>query len=738
MKKKLYLLLLFPLFTGSYCFAQNRPATDSTTMTRQLKEVMVSTRRAKKMKKDTVSVGLKLQQPIIQVPQNIISVSAQMIQQQGALQLKDVARNASGVYFGFNSTAFDNSAAIQIRGFSGYTTLNGMPRHQNFGAVLDDPAMFESVEFVKGPAGFINSVGEASGIININTKTPSQKLMNFEVTGGSYSLGRFAFDVGSEVKEHGFSYRLNAAYQHQNSYLDELRTDKYVLAPVVQYNFSPKTYIIAEYDYLRGESRNGSDITKIRSEAETLKDNIHSNYSAANGLPLTYYQTQTARLLGVHKFDDNWQLTSQSQYTSAPLSAWTTLSSETYTGVEFSDNSGVTNRLSYNSKAAGQTFTTQLFLNGKFKTGSIRHTLLTGGDFTFSRDSLVNNFGMYTFPFYQERLNYGVNRDSIAVLDPAFRSRFDNHTKYESVYAYDNIQLVKQLLLTVGARYTWYENKVTQNLSPKIPLRNNNFHQNAWSPRAALTFLVDSATSVYFLYDQSFVPQSGLKAGSTINPDTQKPVGDPVDPQRNNDLELGIKHNWFGSRLLTTINGFHTVKRNVLIDDIKNASLGFKRQIGSYTSNGIEVDVLGNITSSLSVSVNYTYVNARITKDTIGSPLVGFKLPGTPQQIINTWVQYIVPIQRTNSLSLSLGQMTLVKRATYARDVNLADFTKFDAGVTYNAPRYYIRLIGDNLLNKRYIASGDIGDGYPIPDVRNYYFIEGQPINFRISVGFRL
>jgi iron complex outermembrane receptor protein len=739
MKKNFYLLCILYLgYSANLLAQQGDNRKDTINKTQQLNEVTINGQKDKRVKKDTLSNALKLRQPLIQIPQNIISISSALIQQQGALQLKDVARNASGIYFGYNSTPFDNSAAIQIRGFSSYTTINGMPRHSSYGAILDDQSLFESIEFIKGPAGFINSVGEASGTININTKTPTRKLFNIEMTGGSFSLGRFTLDIGSDLKDKGWSYRFNAAYQHQNSYLDKLRTDKYVVAPVVQYNFSPNTYILAEYDFIRGESRNGSDITKIRSEADALHDNIHANYSAAVGIPLTYYQTQTARLLAVHKFNSNWQLTSQSQYTDAPYSSWGTLSSETYTGTEFSDAKGVTNRLSSYSAASGRTFTTQLFVSGKFNTGSIKHTLLAGGDFTSSRDSLANGLGLYTFPFYKNQLNYIVNRDSIKQIDPASKSRFDNNTYYESVYAYDNLQLEKHLILTVGARYTWYENKQTQNLDPKKPAKHNNFYQNAWSPRAALTFLPDSATSVYFLYDQSFVPQSGLKAGSTINQQTKKPVGEPVDPQRNNDMELGVKRNWFGGRLLTTINAFHTIKRNVLVNDFKNVGLGFKRQIGEYTSNGIEVDVLGNITQRLSISANYTFVNAKITKDTLGSPIVGFKLPGTPQQIVNTWVQYIFPLKAKNSLAVSLGQQTEIKRATYTRDVYLKNYTKLDAGVTYSASKYYIRLIADNLTNKRYLASGDIGQGYPIPDVTNYYFIEGEPINFRISLGFRL
>lgn len=61
-----------------------------------------------------------------------------------------------------------------------------------------------------------------------------------------------------------------------------------------------------------------------------------------------------------------------------------------------------------------------------------------------------------------------------------------------------------------------------------------------------------------------------------------------------------------------------------------------------------------------------------------------------------------------------------------------------DAGISFTTPKYYVRLIAGNLANKRYVASGDIGNGYPIPDTDNYFFTEGEPVNFRITTGIKL
>lgn len=718
MKQHFYLLCLACLASPLFSSAQEAPV-------KKLNQVNVIHKKIVKIKADTLSNTLKLQQPLLLLPQNIISVSAGLLQQQGVLELKDAARNASGIYFGYNSTPFDNSAAVQIRGFNAYTTLNGMSRRFNYGASIDDEALIENIEFVKGPAGFLNAFGEPGGSVNIVTKTPGQKLLNVVQTAGSFNLYRIAADIGSAVRKKGFSYRFNIAYQHRDSYLNDLRTNKYVAAPVLQYNFSPNTFVLAEYNLVRGETENGSAIVKVRSEADMLKGPISTNYSSAYGLPTSFTQNETGRIYAVHKFNKNWQLTSQSSYLSSPYSNWNMTSKGSL--VNF-DASGNTRRRASLARGAGQTFSSQLFANGNFKTGFVKHQLLLGADYTNSRDSLSLNNGKIEFPYNQFNPVNAVNPEQ--VRQTTRLTRINNNTFLKSAFVYDNVQLLNKLSLTLGARYTWYTNeKATTNA--KGITKTSNYSQKALSPRAALTYLVDTATSVFFLYDQSFVPQSGQKA---IVANTGEVTGAaPVDPQRGNDLELGIKRKWFNSRLLTTVNGFHTVKTNVLVADMVNE--GYLKQIGQVTSNGIEADILGNITDNLSISANYTYVKATITKD-IDPDQLGKEMPQTPQQLFNTWIQYGFLLRNKARLNLSVGQMTLIKRSTSEKGEYIPDFTKFDAGISYVQNKYFLRLIADNLTGKRYMSSGDIITGYPY-EGRNFYYIDGDPFNVKVSIGIK-
>ncbi|WP_346084913.1 TonB-dependent receptor [Sphingobacterium ginsenosidimutans] len=722
MKIKHSLLVFFSL----YQLASHAQATKQDTIYRtyNLKEVRVQQLRNTKVKSDTLSNTLKLQLPLLEIPQNIISISSGLLQSQGALELKDVARNVSGVYFGYNSTPFDNSAIVQMRGFMGYTTLNGMSRRFNYGAAIDDEALIENIEIVKGPAGFLNSFGEPGGSVNIVTKTPKYKLLNVSQSLGSFNFFRTTADLGSAVKDKGLSYRLNLAYQHRNSFLDYLKTDKYALAPVIQYNFSPNTYMLAEYNLVRGETKNGTAIVKVRNEADKLKGPIAVNYSAGLGLPRSYAQNQTARLYGVHKFNKSWQLTSQSSFLWSPYRSWNMTSAGSL--VNFRDGD-TTRRRSSLTMGAGKTFSTQLFANGTVTTGAIKHQLVFGADYINSKDSLSLNNGTAQFVYLRSNPD---NQVDAAVSNTVRASRLDRNTFLKSVYAYDNIDLLEKLRLTLGARYTWYKSD-QESINARGVVRTNTYHQKALSPRVALTYLMDKATTFYLLYDETFIPQTGQKA--IVNEGNEVVGSEAVNPEYGTNMEMGVKRNFFCSRLYTGLSAFRTVKRNGVITDLEHE--GFVKELGQVISKGIELDVIGHVTDALSLVANYTFVDAVITKNSDES-LIGKQTPQTPQQIVNTWVQYGFPLKNKAVLKLSVGQSTWIKRSTSEKDLFIPDFTKFDAGLNYTHNRLSVQLIADNLTNRRYMASGDIISSYPY-EGRNYYYIDGDPFNIRAIVGFK-
>ncbi|WP_177222630.1 TonB-dependent siderophore receptor [Chitinophaga sp. YR627] len=701
----------------SLCFlvlsAQAQQKTDSLRK-QHLKEIEIMEKK-KNMRTDSMSPALRMEGRMLEIPQNITGVTADLIREQGGLELKDIIRNASGVKIGYNSSVFDASATVMMRGFYTETYVNGMPQRSTMGALTDDAAFIERVDFVKGPAGFLISSGDPGGSVNITTKTPrQQRIRQLELSGGSFGFLRGSLDLGSAVKEKGFSYRLNGAYQQQQSFQDFLKTRKYVASPVIQYNFSRRTSLLAEYNFIHMLSDGGSSVTKIGTESEVLKDRIGNNYAGDPNLPQSGSKSQSVRLAFEHRFNDHLRLTVQSKYTVNSTAVWY-LISDNYSLINF-DSTNITRRLPVNNSITGRVAAVQAYISGNFKTGQqITHNFVAGLDYNYSKDNYVNAYGQYAFTFDRTHPQYGLSTDSVKMLGkPALIVRENNWT---SAFFYNTTRIHTNWLFNYGGRFT-INTPVTTN--PRQPQKD----ETAFSPRFGITRLLGNSMAVYALYDQSFIPQSGVDAS-----------GQRFDPQRGNSIEAGAKKEWFQHKLMTSIAGYRIIKNNLLVSDLEHP--GFRRQIGQVTSTGAEVDITGRISSRLSVSANYSYTHAIVSKDS-NKENEGNKLAFTPEQVINSWIQYAIPLTAVSRLSLSLGHNSVTKTATYTPGFDLKGYTKFDGGIAYTHGKWYLRVVADNLTNKRYFSSGDMLVGSVYEGVRSYYYIEGAPISFKAFAGIRL
>src|SRR5690606_13066636 len=113
----------------------------------------------------------------------------------------------------------------------------------------------------------------------------------------------------------------------------------------------------------------------------------------------------------------------------------------------------------------------------------------------------------------------------------------------------DDIKLNNWLKVTLGGRFTHFENGG----------RGKVMKDDAFTPRAGVIIQPMENASVYFLYDQSFLPQSNMDVN-----------GNRFEPLRGNNIELGIKKEWFNKKLFTQIALFNITKNNALTADPDN------------------------------------------------------------------------------------------------------------------------------------------------------------------------
>lgn len=135
-----------------------------------LEEVVIT---KNKYKQDKPSLSLRLQTPVLEIPQNIQIVSAQTLKDQQIISMSDgVIRNVSGAvrleHWG------DLYTNITMRGSQIQAFRNGFNVVSSFwGPLTEDMSFVDHIEFVKGPAGFMLSSGDPSGLYNVVTKKPT-------------------------------------------------------------------------------------------------------------------------------------------------------------------------------------------------------------------------------------------------------------------------------------------------------------------------------------------------------------------------------------------------------------------------------------------------------------------------------------------------------------------------------------------------------------------------------------
>jgi len=185
-----------------------------------------------------------------------------------ALETITGVRPVSGVY-----SSTEVTSGIRSRGFeNNYTYINGS-RYQAFGFPIE-LATVDRLEVLKGPGGVLFGQGDPGGTLNIITKRPlNESRHQVEATVGSFGLYRFSLDsTGPLVSRDAFTaaldpkggkgviadaqrepvllYRLNAAYQSNESHRDFVEGQRYVVAPALTWFIGPNTTLHAEFQYL--------------------------------------------------------------------------------------------------------------------------------------------------------------------------------------------------------------------------------------------------------------------------------------------------------------------------------------------------------------------------------------------------------------------------------------------------------------------------------------------------------
>lgn len=542
-------------------------------------------------------LGLTLQE----TPQSVSIITFQRIEDQDLRSLTDVINYAPGV----SSKAFDSSRnAFSARGFDvDNYQIDGIPVQWDGGAsageTQTDLALYERVEIVRGATGLLTGVGKPSASINLVRKHATSD----EFTGFvSASVSRWdtynaTVDLSSPLNESGsVRGRTVMVYEDGNSYVDYAGNKKQVLYGVIDADVTDKLLVSV------GASYQDNDPTASQWGGLPIffSDGTRTDWDRSDtvGADWTYWATthETYFAYLTYNLLEDWQLRvnlNRTKSTSDMRLLYLYGNPDPVTGLGMG---GSPRR--FNNEREQDDY--GIRLSGTYNLFGRDHELVVGMDYSeqdfvyndYERDGAadVGNFfawdGNYPEPGWS-------NEDT-------FQSELTKETGY---YAATRLSISDPLKLVLGARVVDWE-RTGEYYGAELDYGDS----GEVVPYAGLLYDLTDNHTVYISYTEIFEPQQ-----------EQDIQGNYLDPLVGKNYEIGLKSTYFDERLHTTVTLFQTEQDNLAVEDENfdpnNDPLGqdrlvVYREADGVESDGFELEVVGAITESWSISANYTQFDA--------------------------------------------------------------------------------------------------------------------------------
>lgn len=655
------------------------------------------------------SAATKTDTPILETPTSIQVVPRSVINDQKASTVVDALENVSGVRAQPSLGLVSN---VIVRGFTNQDIYrNGLKTNDNFPFQFDT-ANLQSIEVVKGPAQLYGRTAPG-GLVNITTKKPlDTPYYSLEQRFGSYDLYRTEWDATGPLNDDKtLLYRFTGSYQDNNSFRDFVSNQRMLFAPSVTWKPSDSTDATLELQVLNQDFSADFGIPVIGNRPASIP--ISRSLGDPNTPKSNINQVQLGTEVN-HHFNENWAVHSRFLASFDEVKqSFVTPTPAFDPSAALNQSTGIMQRNVSYEEDYGDKYATNFDLTGKFDLGFSKHDVLVGFDFYRS----FHNYGLkgfYNTPdpalainIYSPTPSYGIPQ---SVFDSAFltsqrplRDRSVFFNQWNGVYFQDQITLWDKLHIMGGGRYDWAETargragsySAAAALVDDVTRKDQGF-----SPRVGILYQPIHALGIYGNWTTSFGANNGISAtGATFN------------PQIGEQFEAGIKTSLFDERFLATLAYYHLTKDNLLTPDLTTADPDDSIAVGQERSQGIELDMTGQITDALNVIGSFAYTDARVSKDYSG--FQGKRLSNVPEQAGSLWLKYdFNGHQALNGFSVGLGTVAAGQReGDIDNTFQLPGYARVDAFAAYRWNIKKTRVTAQfnirNLLDKQYYESTD-------------------------------
>lgn len=611
----------------------------------ELEEVKVS---GVKMKSASATRAIM---ELIDIPQAIVVLGQKTIDQQGAFDLTTIVRNMSGVNFNGNYSGAGSYQFFNARGFdlsnSQNYRWNGM-MIWNLGNNYSDN--IEQVEFLKGPTSILFGDVAPGGIMNFVTKKPlADFTIDFDLKLGQWNLRRPALDISGPItKNKNLRYRINTSFESTNSFRKNVTSDRFLLAPTIAWDITSKLSLNVEAVFKNATSTDDPGLVSPDGTIAGLNTLDPSLYLSETNHKYkfndqSYFATLTYQLA------KNWRIKAvgfAGHTINRPFGIWP----------DQPDRIGNFARNEYGYYQKLNNYSTSFDAYGTVYTGPIKHNILVGVEFQ-ATDYRYTNEG-YLSPFDTTNIN-NPNSSNSATINPSNSPYlpFESQIQRKGLYLQDQIMFFNEklhLLLGVRAGQTKQGNHYFQEELTGTPYEgytDDIVKINVMSPRVGLVYKPKRNVSLYASYSEGYeINSPDIFAQNYLTYSTPPATS-------SSQVEAGAKLNLLKDKLGLSLSVFKINKKNpygfVYLDPANpNYDEYNVYYEGYHQSKGVELDLDGKISKTLSLTAGFAYTDATIINDP-GYPS-GNKLPNAPKYAGNIWLNF-EPVKRLKGLTLGSG-----------------------------------------------------------------------------------
>ncbi len=568
-----------------------------------------------------------------------------------------------------------------------------------------DTAFYDHIEVVRGAPGLLSSTGNPSAVVNFIRKRPTKDLQ-VRASGqyGSFDQYRGEADLSVPITKDG-SVRARAvgAYQDGDSHLDRYGLRRWVGYGIVEADLGANTTASAGYGHQDHKSRGAmwGAIPLTYSDGTPLNfarsSNVAPDWSSWNVIDRQIFGDIT------HRFGNGWI---------ARASAIRRATDENNTlfyvygnplrndadGIGIDPATGFqTGIQSYPGKfrATTRNLTMEAYIAGPVTFLGREHEINIGVNRSaqeYIQQSSYDNSTIGTYLPYPDLFagNFPLpNFPTEFSSDPI--SSQNTHTTRETAYGLIRFNPGDAVKVMFGGN-------VTHAKSTGFSYgTNTDFDATRFLPFAGATVDISHNLSLYGSYATIFNPQNQLL-------DLNRRIIDPIEGE---NLELGIKGDWFAGRLNATVAVFKTRQDNtaeaagIVVEN--NVTRTYYVGIDAQ-SEGIELDVGGQIAPGLQMTGGYTVMRI---EDPEGNPVRRYVARNTGRLNLS----YTLPMLPALKMGASAQyQSRIISPSGLGRQGNYA---LLDLLAAYSiTPNISAAVNVRNVTNTKYLTATNFDGGY--------------------------